>query len=157
VLSVRDGLEFGTEIRSDTAPLHGMVAAMLAACPDVHAVRDCTRGGLAASLCELAGTARVGIEFEERTVPVPHAVRSACAFLGLDPLHVANEGVLVGFVPAEHADAVLAAMRTDPAGARATRIGTVVDGHPGVVVARTGLGATRVVDRLVGDQLPRIC
>ncbi len=157
VLSVREGLEFGTEIRSDTAPLHGVVGAMLGACPDLHAVRDCTRGGLGAALCELAETARVGVEFDERSVPVPDAVRAACGFLGLDPLHVANEGVLVGFAPAGHADAVVDAMRTDPAAVRATRIGTVVDAHPGVVVARTALGATRVVDRPLGEQLPRIC
>ena len=157
MLSVREGLEFGTEIRSDTAPLHGVVAAMLAVCPDLHAVRDCTRGGLAASLCELAETAGVGIEFDERAVPVPDAVRSACGFLGLDPIHVANEGRLVGFVPAEHVDAVVEAMRREPVAAGATRIGTVVDAHHGVVVARTGLGATRVVDRPLGEQLPRIC
>ena len=157
VLSVREGLEFGTEIRSDTAPLHELVAAMLAVCPDAHAVRDCTRGGLAASLCELAETARLGIEYDERAVPVPDAVRSACGFLGLDPIHVANEGRLVAFVPADRADAVVEAMRTDPAGAGAVRIGTVVDSHPGVVVARTGLGATRIVDRPLGEQLPRIC
>jgi hydrogenase expression/formation protein HypE len=157
VLSVREGLEFGTEIRSDSAPLNGLVAAMLAACDDVHALRDCTRGGLAASLCELAETAGVGVEYEERAVPVPEAVRAACGFLGLDPMHVANEGKLVAFVPADHADAVLEAMRAHPIGAGAARIGTVVEDHPGVVVARTGLGATRVVDRLVGEQLPRIC
>jgi hydrogenase expression/formation protein HypE len=157
VLSVREGLEFGTEIRSDTAPLHTVVSAMLAACPDLHAVRDCTRGGLAASLCELAETAGVGVEFDERVVPVPDAVRSACGFLGLDPIHVANEGRLVGFVPAERSDAVVEAMRGEPASAGAVRIGTVVDAHPGVVVARTRLGATRVVDRPLGEQLPRIC
>ncbi len=157
VLSVREGLEFGTEIRSDTAPLYGVVAAMLDACPDVHAMRDCTRGGLGTSLCELAETAMVGIEFDERAVPVPEAVRSACGFLGLDPLHVANEGVLVGFVPAADADAVVEAMRSQRCATGATRIGTVVDAHPGVVVARTGLGGTRVVDRPLGEQLPRIC
>ncbi len=157
VLSVREGLEFGTEIRSDTAPLASMVAAVLDAVPDAHAMRDCTRGGLAASLCELAETAGVGVEFDERAVPVPEAVRAACGFLGLDPIHVANEGRMVAFVPADRADAVVAAMRTDPAGAGAVRIGTVVERHPGVVVARTGLGATRVVDRPLGEQLPRIC
>ncbi len=157
VLSVREGLEFGTEIASDTAPLADLVAASLAACPDIHAVRDCTRGGLAASLCELAETAGVGVEYDERAVPIPESVRSACGFLGLDPIHVANEGRLVAFVPAEHADAVVEAMRTDPAGSGAVRIGTVVDEHPGVVVARTGLGATRVIDRPLGEQLPRIC
>ncbi len=158
VLSVREGLEFGTEIRSDTAPLNGVVAAMVAAQgSSVHALRDCTRGGLAASLCELAETADVGIEFDERSVPVPDAVRSACGFLGLDPIHVANEGRLVAFVAADHADAVIETMRAVPESAGAARIGTVTDDHPGVVVARTGLGATRVVDRPLGEQLPRIC
>lgn len=157
VMSVREGLEFGTEIRSDTAPLHAMVAAMLAVTPDVHALRDCTRGGLAASLCELAETAGVGIEYDERSVPVPEAVRAACGFLGLDPVHVANEGKLVAFVAAGDAEAVLAAMRSTDVGAGATVIGRVTDQHPGTVVARTGLGATRVVDRPLGEQLPRIC
>ncbi len=157
VLSVREGLEFGTEIRSDTAPLNGLVAAVLAACDDVHVMRDCTRGGLAASLCELAETAGVGIEYEERRVPVPDAVRAACGFLGLDPIHVANEGKMVVFVPAEAADAVVEAMRAHPIGSYAARIGTVVDDHAGVVVARTGLGASRVVDLPLGEQLPRIC
>lgn len=157
VMSVREGLEFGTEIRSDTAPLHGLVAAMLAVTPDVHALRDCTRGGLAASLCELAETAGVGIEYDERSVPVPEAVRAACGFLGLDPVHVANEGKLVAFVAPGDAEAVLAAMRTTEVGAAAAVIGRVVDEHHGTVVARTGLGATRVVDRPLGEQLPRIC
>jgi hydrogenase expression/formation protein HypE len=157
VLSVREGLEFGTEIRSDTAPLHTLVAAMLDACTDIHVMRDCTRGGLAASLCELAETAGVGIEFDERSVPVPEAVRAACGFLGLDPLHVANEGKLVAFVPADAVEDVLAAMHADDTGRAATVIGRAVDAHPGTVVARTGLGATRIVDRPVGEQLPRIC
>jgi hydrogenase expression/formation protein HypE len=157
VLSVREGLSFGTDIRSDTAPLHELVAAMLAVCPDVHALRDCTRGGLGASLCELAEVARVGIEYRESAVPVPEAVRAACGFLGLDPVHVANEGKLVAFVPPDRAEAVLDAMTARPEGAHAAVIGTVVDRHPGVVVGRTALGANRVVDRPLGEQLPRIC
>ena len=157
VLSLREGLEFGTELRSDTAPLNHLVAAMLAACADIHVLRDPTRGGLAASLCEIAETARVGIEFDERSLPVPDAVRAACGFLGLDPIHVANEGKLVAFVAPDDAEAVLAAMTATEVGSRATVIGRVVDEHPGVVVARTGLGSTRVVDRPLGEQLPRIC
>jgi hydrogenase expression/formation protein HypE len=157
VLSVREGLEFGTDIRSDTAPLHGLVAAMFDTGRDVHALRDCTRGGLAASLCELAETAGVGVEIDERSIPVPEAVRSACGFLGLDPLHVANEGRLVAFVPADVADEVVEAMAGHEAGRRAVRIGAAVDAHAGVVVARTGLGATRVIERPLGEQLPRIC
>jgi hydrogenase expression/formation protein HypE len=157
VLSVREGLEFGTEIRSDTAPLHGLVAAMLHASLDVHALRDPTRGGLAASLCEISETAGVGIALDEPAIPVPDAVRAACGFLGLDPLHVANEGRLVAMVPAEVADDVLAAMVATGAGRGSVVIGRVVDAHPGVVVARTALGATRIVDRPLGEQLPRIC
>jgi len=157
VLSVREGLEFGTDLRSDTAPLNGLVAAMLAASTDVHVLRDPTRGGLAASLCEIAEAAGVGVEIEERAVPVPEAVRAACGFLGLDPIHVANEGRLVAMVPAEVADDVLAAMTATDVGRGSKVIGRVTAEHPGVVVARTGLGASRVVDRPLGEQLPRIC
>lgn len=157
VLSLREGLEFGTELRSDTAPLNHLVAAMLAACPDIHALRDPTRGGLAASLCEIAETAQVGIEFDDRSLPVPEAVRAACGFLGLDPIHVANEGKLVAIVAPDHAEAVLAAMRATDVGGSAAIIGRVVEENGGVVVARTGLGSTRIVDRPLGEQLPRIC
>jgi len=157
VLSRREGLEFGTDIRSDTAPLADLVATMLATDLDLHVLRDLTRGGLATSLCELALTAGVGIEFEERHVPVPEAVRAACGFLGLDPLHVANEGKLVALVRAERAGEVLEAMRRCPEGRDSAVIGRVTGEHPGVVVARTGLGGTRVVDRPMGEQLPRIC
>jgi hydrogenase expression/formation protein HypE len=157
VLSLREGLEFGTDILSDTAPLAELVAAMLAVEPDLHVLRDLTRGGLATSLCELASTAGVGIEFEERRVPVPEAVQAACGFLGLDPLQVANEGKLVAFVPAGCADELLEVMRRFPEGRESTAIGRVVAEHPGLVVARTGLGGSRVVDRPMGEQLPRIC
>ena len=157
VMSVREGLEFGTEVRSDSAPLNGLVEAMLAVTPDLHVLRDPTRGGLAASLNEIARAAGVGVTVTERAVPVPDEVANACAFLGLDPWFVANEGKLVAFVPREHADAVLAAMRAHPYGERAAIVGEAVADHPGMVVARTGLGATRVVDLPLGEQLPRIC
>lgn len=157
VMSVREGLEFEAEIESDTAPLGGLVAAMLAVTPDLHVLRDPTRGGLAASLNEIAAAARVGVVVRERAVPVPPAVANACSVLGLDPMYVANEGKLVAFVPPEHADAVLAAMRAHPLGAGAVVIGEAVADHPGTVVARTGLGGTRVVDLPIGEQLPRIC
>ncbi len=157
VMSQRDGLEFGTEIRSDTAALHEMVAAIVAVCPDVHVLRDPTRGGVTATLCEIATAAGVGIEYEEDRVPVPDAVAAACSFLGLDPMHIANEGKLVAIVPEAAADDVLAAMHADPHGAGATVIGRVVADHPGVVTARTRLGARRVVDLPLGEQLPRIC
>lgn len=157
IMSVREGLEFGVEIESDCAALGGLVEAMLAVTPDLHVLRDPTRGGLAASLNEIAAASGAGVVLTERHVPVPPAVANACAVLGLDPFYVANEGKLVAFVPREHADAVLAAMRTHPLGAQAVIIGEAVEAHPGMVVARTGLGGTRVVDMPLGEQLPRIC
>ena len=157
VMSVREGLEFGTEIRSDCQPLDGLVAALLAAGIDVHVLRDPTRGGVAATLNEIASSSGVGVVVEERAVPVPDDVRAACGFLGLDPMVVANEGKLVAFVPGEQAEQALEAMRAHPRGQGAARIGTVSAEHPGVVVARTGIGGTRVVDLPLGEQLPRIC
>jgi hydrogenase expression/formation protein HypE len=157
VMSVRDGLEFGVEVESDCAALGGLVEAMLDVTPDLHVLRDPTRGGLAAALNEIAVAATVGVVLSEKAVPVPPPVANACAVLGLDPMYVANEGKLVAFVPREHAEAVLAAMREHPLGAEAAVIGECVEAHPGMVVARTGLGGTRVVDLPVGEQLPRIC
>ncbi|MEU3299231.1 MULTISPECIES: hydrogenase expression/formation protein HypE [unclassified Streptomyces] len=157
IMSVREGLEFGVEIESDCAPLAGLVEAMLAVTEDLHVLRDPTRGGLAAALNEIASASGAGVVVQERAVPVPAAVANACAVLGLDPMYVANEGKLVAFVPREHADAVLAAMRAHPLGREAAVIGEAVQAHPGMVVARTGLGGTRVVDMPLGEQLPRIC
>ncbi|HET6693649.1 MAG TPA: hydrogenase expression/formation protein HypE [Pedococcus sp.] len=157
IMSVREGLEFGTEVLSDCAPLAGLVAAMLDVTPDLHALRDPTRGGLGTSLNEIARASEVGVELDEGKLPVPDVVTNACAFLGLDPLYVANEGKLVAFVAPGDAEAVLEAMRRHPLGADAAVIGTCVPEHPGMVVARTGFGATRVVDVPIGEQLPRIC
>lgn len=157
ILSVREGLEFGAPVVSDCAPLNGLVAAMLAASPEIHVLRDPTRGGLAATLNEIASASRVGIAYDERSVPVPPAVAAACDLLGMDPIHVANEGKLAAIVAPAAADAVLAAMRRHPRGVHAAIIGRVTDQHPGVVVARTAIGGSRVVDMQVGEQLPRIC
>jgi hydrogenase expression/formation protein HypE len=157
VMSVREGLQFETEIVSDTAPLYGLVEAMLAVTPDIHVLRDPTRGGLASALNEIAQAAGVGIALDERKIPVDPAVHSACELLGMDPIYVANEGKLTAIVPAAHAEAVLAAMRAHPLGQRAAQIGQVVAAHPGMITARTGLGGTRVVDMQIGEQLPRIC
>lgn len=157
VMSQREGLEFGTGVATDSQPLSGLVAAMLSAGSGVHVLRDPTRGGLAASLCEIAATADVGIVYDEAALPINDEVAAACSFLGLDPTHIANEGKLVAIVAPEDADDVLDAMSTHPAGNGATRIGEVVEDHRGVVTARTRLGATRVVDLPVGEQLPRIC
>jgi hydrogenase expression/formation protein HypE len=156
VMSVREGLRFDTQVQSDTAPLHGLVADMLAA-GKAHTMRDPTRGGLAASLNEIAAASSVGVMLEERAIPVRPAVRAACEMLGLDPLYVANEGKLVAFVPPDYADAVLAAMRAHPLGAEAAIIGRAVEEHPGIVAARTGIGGSRVVDMPLGVLLPRIC
>jgi hydrogenase expression/formation protein HypE len=157
ILSERENLRFEADVVSDCAPLTGLVEAMLAVTPDLRVLRDPTRGGLAASLNEIAAASGCGVVVRERAVPVPPPVAGACAMLGLDPMYVANEGKLVAFVPREHADAVLAAMRAHPLGAEAAVVGEVVAEHPGMVVARTGLGGTRVVDMPLGEQLPRIC
>ena len=134
-----------------------MVAALLDAKIDVRAMRDPTRGGLAATLNEIAVAAEVGVVVEERSVPVARPVASACEMLGMDPFYVANEGKMVVVVPAGQADRALAIMHADELGRNAVAIGEVVDNHPGMVVARTALGSTRVVDTQVGEQLPRIC
>lgn len=157
VMSQREGLEFGTEIRTDSAPLNGLVAAMLAASLDLHVLRDPTRGGVAASLCEIAESAHVGIEFEEALLPIPDAVAAACSFLGLDAISIANEGKLIAILPPGVVDDVMSAMHSHEFGCEARIIGRVVDAHPGMVVARTPFGASRVVDLPLGEQLPRIC
>ncbi|KDE98106.1 hydrogenase [Mycolicibacterium aromaticivorans JS19b1 = JCM 16368] len=160
IMSVREGIDFGTTVVTDSAPLHLLVAAMLAAVPDpnvVHTLRDPTRGGLVASTVEIARAAGVGVELDEHRIPIPDAVSSACSFLGLDPLQVANEGKLVAFVDPAHSDAVLAAMRSRREGEGAVVIGRVVADHPGMVVGRTAFGTTRVIERELGEQLPRIC
>jgi hydrogenase expression/formation protein HypE len=158
ILSAREGLGFEADIASDSQPLHRLVAAMIgAAGPAVHALRDPTRGGLASALNELAAAGQVGIEIDETAVPVSRPVAAACELLGLDVMQVANEGCLVAVVSPPAADAVLTAMRGRPEASQARAIGEVVPGPAGRVTARTTVGARRVVDMLVGEQLPRIC
>jgi hydrogenase expression/formation protein HypE len=157
VLSCRDGLEFGTAVESDCAALHDLVATMLQTGADLHVLRDPTRGGVAASLNEIAKAADVGISIVERDLPIPPAVRDACGLLGLDPLYVANEGKLLAIVAEHDADRLLAAMQNHDLGRDARVIGRCVAEHPGMLVARTALGGTRVVALPVGEQLPRIC
>jgi len=157
ILSVREGLEFETAVESDTAALNGLVTAILAATSDLHVLRDPTRGGVAATLNEIAYRSRVGIVLDERALPIGIDVESACELLGLDPLTVANEGKLVAVVAPEAADAVLDQLRRHPLGAEAARIGTVTDQHPGLVAARTKIGGTRLIPMPLGEQLPRIC
>jgi len=157
IMSVREGLEFEVEIASDTRPLNALVADLVAAVPDVRVLRDPTRGGLSSALNEIAAASRVGIVLEEPAIPVPGPVRAACEMLGLDPFHVANEGVCVAVVPAGSEVVALAALRARPEGAEAAVIGRVVADHPGMVTIRTIVGSERIVDMLIGEQLPRIC
>jgi hydrogenase expression/formation protein HypE len=157
IMSVRENLEFETEIASDSAPLGGLVEVILAACKDVHVLRDPTRGGLSSALCEISQSAGVGMLLDEARIPIDEEVKGACEILGLDPLYVANEGKLVAIVPADAADAVLAAMRAHPLGAQASIIGEVTAEHANFVIMKTRVGGTRVVDMLSGEQLPRIC
>jgi hydrogenase expression/formation protein HypE len=157
IMSIRENLEFETEIASDTAPLNGLVEAILAADKNVHVMRDPTRGGLSSALCEIAQSASVGMLIEEAQIPIDEEVRGACEILGLDPLYVANEGKLVAIVPPHSADAILAAMQAHPLGRQAAIIGEVVNEHRGFLFMKTRIGGTRVVDMLSGEQLPRIC
>lgn len=157
VLSEREGLGFETALVSDSAPLNGLVEALLAAAPHTHCLRDPTRGGVAAALNELAGAAQVGVELDEAAVPIRPAVMAACEVLGFDPLTVANEGKLIAFVPPEEAEAALDALRAHPLGRDAACIGRATAEHPGLVLARTGIGGRRVVDMPLGELLPRIC
>lgn len=157
VVSTREGLEFTTAIETDAAPLGALVAAVLDAAPDTRCFRDPTRGGLASTLNELAGASGVSITVEENDVPVRDQVRGACEMLGYDVFQVANEGKMVSVVPAEQADAALAAMKAAPYGSDAAIIGEVAEGPAGKVYVHTSFGARRIMDMLVGEQLPRIC
>jgi len=157
VLSQREGLTFHTPVPSDCAPLNQLVAEMLAASKDIHSLRDPTRGGLAVTLNDFAGQSKVGIRIEEDKVPVDKAVLAACEMLGFDPLHIANEGKLAAAVGAKDAEGILAAMKRHKYGRNAAIIGEVVKEHPGQVVMKTSLGASRIIDMPVGELLPRIC
>ncbi|HEY5431779.1 MAG TPA: hydrogenase expression/formation protein HypE [Coriobacteriia bacterium] len=157
VMSVREGLSFGTDILSDAAPLNHLVGAVLDAAPDVRCFRDPTRGGLASCLNELAGASGVSMTVDENAVPVREQVRGACEMLGYDVYQVANEGKMVAIVPPEQADAALAAMRASRYGEEAAIIGQVTEGPAGRVYVQTTFGARRIMDMLVGEQLPRIC
>lgn len=157
IMSTREGLEFEGEISSDTAPLNGLVDLMLKASSEIHVMRDPTRGGLASTLNEIAGRSKVGITLEQQRIPVHEAVQGACEILGIDPLYVANEGKLVAFVASSEADPVLGSMRNHILGTEARIIGEVVAEHPGMVLMKTDVGGTRILDTMFGEQLPRIC
>ena len=157
VLAQREHLSFDAPIQSDTAALHELVATMVATVPDIHCLRDPTRGGLASALNEIARQAGVGMRLREAAIPVHEPVRALCEFLGLDPLYVANEGKLIAICPADSANALLAAMRDHPLGREAALIGEVVTDDHGFVEMETIFGGRRLVDWLGGEQLPRIC
>jgi hydrogenase expression/formation protein HypE len=158
IMSVREGLEFESQIRSDCAALNGLIADVLNSVgSDVHAMRDPTRGGLASTLNEIAHSSGVGVEIDEPSLPIRTEVQSACELLGLDPVYVANEGKVVFFVAPSATERVLEVLRAHPLGRDAARIGQVTAQHPGMLVARTGMGANRVIATQIGEQLPRIC
>lgn len=157
VMSKRENLTFSTEIVSDSQSLGDLVQDMIKKVPDIHVLRDPTRGGLAATLNEIAHQSGVGVELDERALPVRPEVKSACELLGLDPLYVANEGKLIAICPAQHADALLAAMQAHPKGKDAAIVGEVLEDSRCFVRMKTQLGGTRMVDWLAGEQLPRIC
>jgi hydrogenase expression/formation protein HypE len=162
VMSQRENLEFEGAIESDCAPLHGLVSVMLEVMgsdglPTIHCLRDPTRGGVATTLNEIAGQSKVGMLLQERAIPVRETVQGACEILGLDPLYVANEGKLVAIVAAEAADEIVQRMRQHPLGGEAAVIGEVVADHAGMVLMKTEIGGTRVLDVMFGEQLPRIC
>lgn len=157
IMLARGGLDLEADICSDTAPLHGLTADLMAAAPGLRAMRDATRGGVATILNEIATAAGVGIVVAEDDIPVRPEVRGACELLGIDPMYVASEGRLVAVVSPQDADSALAAMQAHPLGADAAVIGTVTAEPPGIVTLRTAFGGTRIVDLLVGDPLPRIC
>ncbi len=157
VMTVREGLSFASTVRSDTAALNGLVRALLDACPRTRTLRDPTRGGAATTLNEFAAAAGCGLVIDEAAVPVRPDVRAACEILGIDPLYVANEGKLIAVVPGEDADRALAALRGHELGREAVVLGRAVAEHAGRVVMATRLGARRIVDMPIGEQLPRIC
>jgi hydrogenase expression/formation protein HypE len=157
ILIARGELALETDIESDCQPLHELVAEIIKVCPEIHAMRDATRGGLATVLNEFALTANVGIRINENAIPIREEVNGVCEILGLEPLYLANEGKLVIIAPPEKADLILATMKNHPTGKQASIIGEIIPNPPGIVLLKTTFGAERIIDMLVGDQLPRIC
>jgi len=157
IMASRSGLEFRTSILSDSAPLNDMIELLLSAIPDVHVLRDPTRGGLASTLNEIARSSNTGMHIDENLIPVKEEVKSVCEILGLDPLYIANEGKLVVIVPGNVAGKALDILRSHPLGRQASIIGTVTSDHPGMVRMKTSIGTNRIVDMISGEQLPRIC
>jgi hydrogenase expression/formation protein HypE len=157
ILGARGDMALESPLESDCAPLNGLIAAIIAAAPGVRCMRDATRGGIATVLNEIAAASQTAIDIDETLTPLRAEVKGFCEILGLDPLYLANEGKIVVIAPPDEADAALAAMQAHPLGSAAARIGAVIEGLPGRVTMRTVFGGRRIVDMLVGEQLPRIC
>ncbi len=157
VMSQREGLQFQTSLRSDVAPLDGLILPLVREIPSLHVLRDPTRGGVAAALCDIAGASQVGITIREKAVPVKKEVVGACNLLGFDPLHVANEGKAIVVCAQQDTDRVLALLHTHTFGKDAAVIGSVVSAHPGTVIEETAIGGERIVEMTTGEDLPRIC
>ena len=157
ILLARNELALETDIETDCQPLNDLISTILAVCPEIRSMRDASRGGIATVLNEFAESSDVGIVIDENALPLRETVKGACEILGLDPLYLANEGKLVAVVPADKSDEIISAMREHPAGRDASIIGEVVESPKHTVVMNTGFGGGRIVDVLVGEQLPRIC
>ncbi|MFW6236337.1 MAG: hydrogenase expression/formation protein HypE [Desulfovibrionales bacterium] len=157
ILAQREGLSFEAPVQSDSASLHHLILKLIRELPEIHVLRDPTRGGLATTVNEIAGQSKAGVILEEDRVPIKEAVRSGCSFLGLDPLYLANEGKFLCILPEQSAERALSIMQADPLGREACRVGMVVAEHPGKVALKTSLGGHRLLDMLEGEQLPRIC
>ena len=157
VMSAREGLSFETEISSDTAPLNKLILPVLSGSKNIHVMRDPTRGGVASTLKEIALASQTGIEIYEKEIPVREEVKGACEILGLDPLYIANEGKVILFVAEKDAEKILSIMKSRPLGKESRIIGKVVKEHPGMVIMKTVLGSSRVIEMIAGEQLPRIC
>ncbi|BDQ37087.1 hydrogenase expression/formation protein HypE [Pseudodesulfovibrio nedwellii] len=157
ILGTREGLEFEAAVQSDSAALNHLLVKLVQELPEVHVMRDPTRGGLATTLNEITGSSNVCCELDESAIPVRLEVKGGCSILGLDPLYLANEGKFLCILPEEHSEKALEIMRADPLGQDACRIGTMTDANPGKVVLITALGGKRLLGMLEGEQLPRIC
>jgi hydrogenase expression/formation protein HypE len=156
-MAVREGLSFESAIKSDCAPLSGLVKSLLDAKINIHCLRDLTRGGLASALVEIAESSRLHINIDERAIPVMEDVQGACEILGFDPIYVANEGRFVAFVAEDDVEKALSILRSDPLGVDGVVIGRVTSGVAGMVTMKSKIGVNRIVDMLSGEQLPRIC
>ncbi|HEY9853617.1 MAG TPA: hydrogenase expression/formation protein HypE [Leptolyngbyaceae cyanobacterium] len=157
IMAVREGLEFETTIESDSAPLADLVMKLIESGVEIHCMRDLTRGGLASTLNEIALARNIGISINESAIPVREDVQGACEILGFDPLYVANEGRFIAFVPASYIEKALTVMRSHPLGSEAAVIGRVTEDNSSLVTMQSKIGATRIIDMLSGEQLPRIC